>query len=109
MQQKGSFEVTYDIPPRYFLVTYHLNAENKAGDSLLKSKEYEEHRDLVKGAIRDQILVFEGETLTLHDESSEVVKVSLEDEYKNQQDKEATENEDIDQTRGNEDLLKNRK
>ena len=38
---KGSFELSYDIPPRYFMVTYHLKGEMA---DMLKADEYNEHR-----------------------------------------------------------------
>ena len=43
-----SFELSYEIPPRYFMMTYHLKlAEAESGD-FIKTPVYEEHRKNLK-------------------------------------------------------------
>ena len=58
-QLKGSFELSYDIPPRYFLMTYQLkNAEDLHSDPT-----YESHRQMIKENLEQQRIILNGETL----------------------------------------------
>ena len=56
--QRGSFELSYDIPPRYFLLNYEMNEKE-----FTESDEYTEHRQKIKDNISNQRIILNGETL----------------------------------------------
>ena len=66
---RGSFELSYEIPPRYFMVTYDLKTELDS-THVTKVSEYEEHRALVKTAVENRRIVLNGETLDIHDDKN---------------------------------------
>ena len=43
VKQRGSFELNYQIPPRYFMVTFDIDSKVDCAE-MLKTAEYEEHR-----------------------------------------------------------------
>ena len=43
-----SFELSYEIPPRYFMMTYNLKLTESESEDFLKTAAYEEHRSKVK-------------------------------------------------------------
>ena len=52
IKQKGNFELHYEIPPRYFMVTYDIDTKVDCAE-MLKSADYEEHRQIVKKNVQN--------------------------------------------------------
>ena len=50
-QQKGNFELTYEIAPRYFMVKYDIDGRNS--ENILEESAYDEHRLMVKKSIEE--------------------------------------------------------
>ena len=62
-----SFELSYEIPPRYFFVTMHMKLLNQdEASDMMKLSAYDDHRANIKSLIQSQRVILNGETLDLH-------------------------------------------
>ena len=68
-KQRGNFEIHYNIPPRYFMVTYDIDSKVDCKE-MLSSSEYDEHRAIIKKQVQNQSIIMNGETLDMHDDDN---------------------------------------
>jgi len=69
MRLFGSFELSHEVAPRYFMVNYYVNPKKlewlKAEEKVVELME--EHQEKVKTALDHQRIVFKGEFLQPQD------------------------------------------